>query len=250
MIEAGERFGDELRLVVYLEEAPSKDAEKRFIEKIYEFSSVEKIDFISPDQAFDRLSRQLGKEKDVLADLTSAFLPYSIEIYPHQDLKNLTRIKTFSDYLSLLPGVAKVQYGHGWIERFGNFINLLRLIVFLSGTLLIFTTIFMVSYTIRLTLVARHQELKVLRYLGATNWYIKGPVLIEGFLLGLIGSVVGIISLFIIFQWIQARFEGPGLISLFQLSFLPFSHTVIILVGSIILCTSGSLISIRKLLRI
>lgn len=250
MVEAGSRFGDDLRLIVYLDEAPSSEMKVLYTNNINNFGEVENISFISPDEAFQRLEKQLGTERDVLNDLTSSFLPYSIDIHPSRALRNLSKIKAFSDYLSSMPAVSKVQYGHSWIERFGYFIKLLRFIVILSGTLLILTTTFMVSYTIRLTVVARHQELKVLRYLGATNWYIKGPVLVEGLLLGLLGSTLGLAALYVLYQWIKTNFSGPGFMNFFTLTFLPASHTMLILFISILLCTSGSMISVRKLLRI
>lgn len=250
MLQAGNRLGDELRLIVYLDSAPSPEQQQIFVKKVKSFNPVEKIEFITPDQAFTQLGRQLGQDRDVLDDLTPQFLPHSVEIYPKRGLKNLARIKEFSDYLKTLPGATKVQYGHGWVQRFGHFTQLLRFVVVLSGTLLILTTIFMVSYTLRLSLYSRQQELKVLRYLGATNSYIKGPVFIEGFMLGLTGSALGITSLYFLFQWIKGHFSGPGFMNFFEFTFLPTSHAVIILVSSILLCTLGSLLSIRKFLRI
>ncbi|MCK9296506.1 MAG: permease-like cell division protein FtsX [Desulfobulbaceae bacterium] len=249
MLQAGEKIGEELRLTVYLDAQLSPAGQEEFIKKVNSFGKVEKIIFITPEQAFQRLTKQLGSDSDVLADLSPAFLPYSAEIYPHKDLRNLSRIKEFSDYLTNLPGTQKVQYGQAWVERFGHFIKLLRFIVIISGTLLILTTMFMVSYTLRLTLYARQDELKVLRYLGATNSYIKGPVLIEGFALGLFGSGLGLAALFFLFQWIKHHFSSAGFLGLFELRFLPMSDSAIILLGSIMLCTLGSLLSIRRLLK-
>lgn len=249
MLQAGDKLGEELRLTVYLKSQLSPAEQEEFKKKITSFGKVEKINFITPEQAFHRLAKQLGSDSDVLADLSPAFLPYSAEIYPHKDIGNLTRIKEFSDYLKNLPGTQKVQYGQAWVERFGHFIKLLRFIVIISGTLLILTTMFMVSNTLRLTLYARQDELKVLRYLGATNSYIKGPVLIEGFALGLFGSSIGLAALFFIFQWIKNHFSSAGFMNLFELRFLPMKNSAIILLGSIMLCTLGSLLSIRKLLK-
>jgi cell division transport system permease protein len=249
MLQAGEKLGEELRLTVYLKSQLSPAEQEEFKKKVTSFGTVEKINFITPEQAFQRLAKQLGSDSDVLADLNPAFLPYSAEIYPHKDIGNLTRIKEFSDYLKNLPGTQKVQYGQAWVERFGHFIKLLRFIVIISGTLLILTTMFMVSNTLRLTLYARQDELKVLRYLGATNSYIKGPVLIEGFALGLFGSSIGLAALFFLFQWIKNHFSSAGFMNLFELRFLPMTNSAIILLGSIMLCTLGSLLSIRKLLK-
>ncbi|MFH1218132.1 MAG: permease-like cell division protein FtsX [Pseudomonadota bacterium] len=250
MLEAGARLGGELRLIVYLESELNPVQQDLFSNKVAGFAKVEKIVFISPDEAFKRLGKQLGNDRDVLADLTPSFLPFSVEIYPDKGLKNLTKIKEFADYLKNLPGATKVQYGHGWVERFGYFVKLLRFIVIISGTLLILTTMFMVSYTLRLTLFAREDELKVLRYLGATNTYIRGPVLVEGFLLGLFGAGLGLGALNFLYQWVSNHFSGPGFMNVFQLSFLSFGESFLIFSISILLCTVGSVLSIRKLLKV
>lgn len=250
MQKAASRLGNELRLVVYLESEVPINFRAEFQKKITNFEGVEDIVFISKEDAFERLKKQLGNDKDILAGLTPEFLPYSVEIYPNKDLKSLARIKEFSDYLKGLPGATKVQYGQDWIERFGYFVSLLRIIVVLTGSLLILTTVFMVSYTIRLTLESRQEELEILRFLGATNSYIRGPVIIEGFLLGLLGTLSGMAALLFLYQWIKTRFSGPGFMNLFELSFLPTTTVLIILSMSLLLCTSGSMISIRKYLKL
>lgn len=250
MLQAGDRLGDDLRLIVYLESGLNEEGQKHLSRKISEYNQVDDIVFVTPEEAFKRLKEQLDSDRDVLDDLDPSFLPYSVEIAPSKSLKNLTKIKEFSDFLATLPGAVKVQYGHGWVERFGYFIQLLRFIVITSGTLLILTTMFMVSYTLRLTLYARQKELKVLRYLGATNSYIEGPVLVEGFVIGFWGSGCGLGALYFLFQWLTNHFDTPGFMSLFQLTFLPWTTCAVILIVSILLCTFGSLLSIRKLLKI
>ncbi|MDH5297793.1 MAG: ABC transporter permease [Desulfobulbaceae bacterium] len=249
-LKVGAKLGDELRLIVFLNEEIVPELRPQIERKILDFGEVEKIIFVSRHEAFTRLSNQLEEDRDVLADLGSDFLPPSIEVYPAKSLNSLARIKQFSDYLATLPGAAKVQYGHDWVERFGYVTNLLRLIVVLSGCLLILTTIFMVSYTIRLTVIARREELQIFRMLGATSAYIQGPLLIEGILQGLLGSSIGLASLFALFLWIKTRFSGPGILKLFDFTFFPPLTTGIILLTSILLCTGGSLVSIRKFLRV
>ena len=250
MESASARLDDELRLVVFLEDEVPVGFRPEFERKIRDFNEVERIHFVSPKEAFERLGKQLGPDSDVLEGMEPSFLPHSVEIYPPKDLKNLTRIKQFSDYLHTLPGARKVQYGQEWIERFGYFVNLLQVIVVLSGALLILTSVFMVSYTIRLTLESRQDELEVLRFLGATDSYIRGPVLIEGFFLGLLGVSCGMTSLFFLYQWIKNHFSGPGFINIFEISFLPMADTLVIVGTALLLCTGGSVISIRRYLRV
>ena len=250
IIKAGESFGDDLRLTIYLEQEPVVEMQTELVRKITNFNPVEEIRFTSRQDAFDKLSQQLGENIDVLDDLDPSFLPPSIEVYPQKDLTSLTQVKRFSEYLSTLPGAIKVQYGQEWVERFNYFTKLLRIIVVLSGVLLILTTTFMVAYTIRLAVLARQAELEILRLLGATNSYIRTPFLIEGLLQGIFGSSLGLVALFFLYQWIEKRFTGPGFLQVIDFTF--FSPMIIgsIILASIILCTVGSYSSMRKFMRI
>ncbi|MBW2470704.1 MAG: ABC transporter permease, partial [Deltaproteobacteria bacterium] len=176
--------------------------------------------------------------------------PPSIEIYPQKNLSTLADIQRFSEYLTTLPGAIKVQYGREWVERFNYFTKLLRIIVILSGVLLILTTTFMVAYTIRLAVVARQAELEILRLLGASNNYIRTPFLIEGFLQGSFGSSLGLLALFFLYRWIKLHFTGPGILQLVDFTFFSPAIMGIIFSASIILCIGGSFSSMRKFMRI
>lgn len=250
MLRASERLGEDIRLIVYLEDEVVAELQPQIEKKIRDFSGVEKIVFVGREAAYERLAKQLGNDSDVLADLGPGFLPPSIEVYPLRTLKNLAQIEQFANYLATLPGAAKVQYGHAWLQRFGYFTNLLQVVVLLSGGLLILSMTFIVSYTIRLTVIARQEELEVLRLLGASSFYIRGPLLIEGLLQGLLGSTLGLYALFLLYQWITQKFSGPGLLHLFEFLFFSPLMIAIILGTSVFLCTAGSLFSIRKFLRI
>ena len=250
MIGASDRLSDELSLIVYLDDEPGPAMKEQLRRKIQNFDDVEDIRFISKEAAFQRFADQLGEDSDVLTDMPKDFLPASIEIIPLRSLRGYNQIKLFSEYLDKLPGTEKVQYGQEWIERFYHFIRLLTIVVILSGTLLILTATFMVAYTIRLTILGRQAELELLKLVGATNNYIQTPFLIEGVLQGVMGSIIGLLALFGLFQWISIRFTGPGILNLFQFDF--FSPTILatIIFASICLCSLGSYTSIRKFLKI
>ena len=250
MLHFGAKLGDDLSLIVYLEEEPGPEMQQQLINKIKDFDEVEEIRFISRERAYERFAAQLGKNQDVLTDIPKDFLPPSIEVVPLKNLRSLNQVKLFSAYLARLPGTTKVQYGQDWVERFYYFTKLLSIIVLLSGTLLILTTIFMVAYTIRLTILGRQAELELLKLVGATNNYIRTPFLLEGLFQGVLGSTLGIGSLFLLFQWIKLHFSGPGFLNLFELSFFSPSVGLTIIGVSILLCTLGSYSTIQKFLRI
>ncbi|OGR00144.1 MAG: cell division protein FtsX [Deltaproteobacteria bacterium RIFOXYD12_FULL_55_16] len=250
MLRASAQLGDDVRLIVYLDQEVTEQMRPVLETRIRDFGPVEKIVFVSRAEAFARLSAQMGKEKDVLNDLGPDFLPPSLEVYPLKNLNDLSKINQFSDFLQTLPYVTKVQSGLDWLQRFGYFTSLLRIVVLLSGSLLIISMTFIVSYTLRLTVLSRQGELEILRLLGASSAYIRLPLLLEGMLQGVLGSSLGLAALYILYQWIVSRFSGPGFLKLFEFTFFPFELTAAILLAGIVLCTVGSLFSIRRFIRI
>ena len=250
MLNAGRQLGDDLRLIVYLDDEPNQELQEEYRHKILKFDQVEKIEFISSQQAYQRFAEQLGDDKDVLTDMPENFLPPSMEIYPVRSLDTLTRIKRFSDYLLTLPGVLKVQYGRDWVERFFSFIQLLQIVVILSGILLILTTTFMVAHTIRLSLLERHEELELLRLVGASNNYLRMPFFLEGGLHGLFGSSSGLIALYLLYNWIELRFADSSALPIFTFTFFNPLTMLTVICLSIMLCAGGSFTSTRKFLRL
>ncbi len=250
MLNAESRLSNELRLVVYLEEEPGPEMQEQLRLKISQFDQVEEIKFISKAEAFNRFADQLGDNREVLTDMPKDFLPASIEVIPLKTLRNLSQVKLFSEYLATLPGTQMVQYGQKWIERFYSFIKLLSVVVLISGFLLILTATFMVASTIRLTIVSRQEELELLKLVGATNNYIRTPFLLEGILVGLLGSLLGLASLYALFQWTAHHLAGAGFLDLFTFIFFPPGIIFIIIALSIILCTAGSYTSMQRFLRI
>jgi len=250
LLNAGKQLGDDLSLIAYLDEEPPPALEEEYKRKILKFDTVDKIEFVSSKEAYQRFKVQLDTDRDVLADMPEDFLPPSIEVYPVRSLDSLTRIKRFSDYLQTLPGVLKVQYGREWIERFYSFVQLMRIVVILSGTLLIMTTTFTVAHTIRLTLVSRADELELLRLLGASSTYIRMPYFLEGGLQGLLGSTCGIAALYVLFNWIKLQFTGSAMFGIFPFTFFPLPILITIIATSTLLCAGGSFSSTRKILQI
>ena len=248
--QLSEELGDDIRLIVYLDEEPAPALKEEYERKILKFDQVDRIDFISRQQAYQRFEKQLGSDRDVLIGVPADFLPPSIEVYPVRSLDSLSRIKRFSDYLQTLPGVLKVQYGKEWIERFYSFVQLMRIVVLLSGALLILTTTFMVAHTIRLTLLSRNEELELLRLVGATNNYIRMPFLVEGACQGLLGSTFGLVALYMLFHWIKLQFAGPMMITQLPFTFFPVIILLSIIGAATLLCALGSFSTTRRILHL
>jgi len=250
MLRASANLDDELSLTVYFDGELTPTLQRQLIDRINAYQRTERIIYVSRQAAYKELIRQLGDEKDILEDLDPTFLPPSLRVYPARNFTSLASLEDFSVYLATLPGATKVQYGREWMERFSSFVQLLRIITILSGSLLLLSTTFMTAYTIRLTVMTRREELETLRMLGATNFFIKTPLMMEGLLHGFWGSLLGLSSLYLLFQWILERFSGPGLMTVNRIRYFSPSIQLLIIVASVLLCTASSMIAIRKFVRI
>lgn len=250
MLTASASLDNEFSLTVYFNGALEPALQKQYIGRINAYRKTEKIVYVSSKQAFKELARQLGPERDVLEGLDPNFLPPALRVYPTRNFTSLSSLQDFAVFLATLPGATKVQYGRKWVERFSSFIQLLRIITILSGSLLLLSTTFMTAYTIRLTVMTRREELETLRMLGATNFFIKTPLLMEGLLHGFWGSLLGLSSLYLLFQWILERFSGPGLMTVNKLRYFSPSLQMLIIAASVLLCTASSMIAIRKFVRV
>lgn len=248
MLQVGRQLTDNLCLIAYLDHPPSPALQEQYRQRILEFDAVEQIDFISPTQARQRFAGQLGKDSDLLDDMPEDFLPASIEITPRRGLESLGSLKRFSNHMRSLPGVIKVRYGEEWQERFHGFIGVLRLVVLLSGLLLVLTAVHMVSHTIRLTMLRRQDEFELLHLLGASKAFLSLPFLLESLLQGVTGAGLGLGALFLLHGWVRHQLFHPGPTGHLTLQFLPPDVLALILGSAVLLCLLGGVMALRRFL--
>jgi cell division transport system permease protein len=245
-----DRFGTELGLVVFLNEDVPKDRIPSLYQKLTGLSEVEKVTYISSEEAFGRLEKYLKNETEVLEGVDPQFLPPSFEIQINRAVFQLKRIKHLAREIDKWPEVSKVQFGQEWIDRLYVFSGLVRTIVAITGLLLLFTAAFVVSNTIKLTVYSRQQELEIMRLVGATNMFIQGPFLVEAFLQGLLGSSLAIGIVFMGYKFVQGVEAKSELLRGVNICFIPWQYTVAIIVSSVLLCVVGTALAMRRSLRL
>jgi len=245
-----DRFGTELGLTIFLTKEAPKDRIPYLYQKLTDLSEVEKVTYISSEEAFRRLEHFLKEEKDVLEGVDAEFLPPSFEVQINRAVFKLDRIKQLAGEIDKWPEVSKVQFGQEWIDRLHVFSGLVRTIVTIIGILLLFTAAFVVTNTIKLNVYARKEELEIMRLVGATNMFIQGPFLVEAFLQGLLGSSLALGIVFAGYSFLQGfetRFE---LLRGMNICFIPWHYTFAIIASSVLLCVMGTALAMRRFLRL
>jgi cell division transport system permease protein len=148
------------------------------------------VEFISRAEALEIMKKRTPQLVD---SLVSNPLPASFRVTP----KSGDDVKTLADQLRtpLLPGVEEVQDGEEVADRVLTVAKVISTTAAVATVILLITSVLLIANTIRLSIFSRRREIEVMKLVGATNWFVRGPFMLEGLICGLIGSVVAVLLL-------------------------------------------------------
>ena len=246
-----------VQIEVYLKDGLPQTQISDLQKTVASLEGVAKAIYISRDAAIKRFADEMPAIAGLADDLDENPLPASIKINLDERHREFIQVEALALRLGKLQGVDDVVYGQEWLEKFSGFVSLLRLSGLILALFLLLTTTFIISNTIRLALYARKEELEVMKLLGATNFFMKTPFLIEGLLQGLAGVAISLVSLYGLYSVFVARLassKGISIISLssgsFQPSFLSFEAISYLLVSGMALGLFGSFVSLGRFLKV
>lgn len=235
----------QLEIIVYLEDNISKAELNNLKSNITSIDGIKEVKFVSKEEAYQKLLKNLGEQKDILSAIEVNPLPASFEI----QAKDPKMIKQIANRIAEFIKVEEVEYGQEIAEKLLNFTYVFRKAGMLILALLIFAPILIISNIIKITVYARRNEIEIMSLAGATSWFIKWPFIIEGFLQGFISAVLSIIILynFYFFTTNKVRQVIPFLpLVVDNMDLLPIG-IVIVFLGSFV-GILGSMFSVGKYL--
>jgi len=243
------QMGGELQITAYLQETISSEQAEVLRSKVADWPEVEGITYISKEQALARFRSQLREYAGILEGLKENPLPASLELTLMPQYGRSGNIKELSTRLGRLSGVAEVQYGRKWMAKLRVFVEVMKLVGITVGGLLLIATIFVISNTIKLTFYSRREELEIMRLVGATDFFIKAPFLIEGLLHGLGGALLAAGGLSLLILFLFSHLDLPLRLAVMAGS-LPMGQLVAGFLGlGLLLGVLGSMVSLRRFLR-
>ncbi len=242
----------DIQVVVYIDQVPSEEKLKEWIDQIEHYPNVEKVHYVYQQQAFERFRKRLGQNADLLDGLMPEILPAALEISLSEQARSRAGTEQLVKLLKSNNNFHKFRYGQEWLQRYDAFIFLLRLIGTMAGGFLIFATLFIISNTIKLTIYARREELEIMGLIGATPMFIKAPFMAEGALQGAIGALLALGGCHLLYYF----FLKKGLTALLtttaaaNIHFLPLSYQLGMVLLGLILGFIASLLPLRKFVRL
>jgi cell division transport system permease protein len=209
------------------------------------FPEVQDVTYVSEEQALARARGELVEFQDAYRDLPVNPLPASIEVRVKPGNRDAATVDRVAQRLRGFGFVNDVRYGREWVQKLDHLRNITGIVGLVIGLAFATVAVVIIGVTIRLTLLQRAREIAIMRLVGATNWFIRGPFLLEGAFKGLLGGLLSLVLCYAGYLLFRDQSGGAfaGLIF-----FLPYQMTAIVLFG-VLLGLGGSLVSVGRHLR-
>lgn len=235
-----------LRVTAYLEKNITMTGISKVQDQIIIVSNLKEITFIPKEESWRRLKTKFKYQSDVINLITKNPLPDSFIL----NLTSITNVDKVVKELKLIDGISDIRYGKGVVSKIRRFVQIFNYGgVAIVGFLLLATFLIIIN-TINLTILAKRKEVEIMKLVGATNSYIKWSFILEGFIIGVFGSIIAIIFVNSVFRFIlinmQTYYPFIGLY-LKNVNMLALSSLLVVI--GLFIGILGSSISIHVLLR-
>ena len=223
-VSAREHF--DLVEIYLLDEATDEDIQY-IISNVEELPYVKSIEFRDKDDAMAEMKKRWGNNAYLLDGLTNNPLPRSLRV----KLDKIENSSKFVDYASGFSGTEDIKYSESEINKILKITNGIQIGALIIIVFLIFVSVIIVANTIKLTVLARGREISIMKYVGATNWFIRGPFLAEGIIIGITAALISAVVVIGLYSFVEAHFAEKMLIVLstgmVPASFMTFNLLII-----------------------
>ena len=233
---------------VFLNDDVKKSDAENIMKKIDAEPGVKSSAYRSKTEAMKIMKARWGENSYLLDSLGDNPLPSSIVV-------TVDSMSTADNVIKMVKGtdgVEDVKYYQETVKKLTKITNFLKLAAMIIMVFLIIVSIVVVSNTIKLPVFARAKEIEIMKYIGATNWFIRGPFLIEGILIGVISSAVSAVATFFIYREIISL-VGKQFMTIMSSPLVPAGYLsvnliLIFLAIGVSIGACGSIVSMRKFL--
>ena len=242
---------DDFTIVVYMDNSLDSLAEGKIKSNIQKLSNIESIELNTKEA----IANQMKEEDPIFDTIISSWSASENPLYDTYlvKVKNSEKISNTAKSIEKIEGVVLVKYGEGMIESLLSIFGLVEKILIVLVLALIVVTAFLIVNTIKITIFSRQEEIEIKRLVGASNFSIKQPFVIEGLFIGIIGSIVPILVTIYGYSTLYDK-TGGVIFSKFITLVKPFPFTfmisLVLLAIGIVVGMFGSSRAVRKYLKI
>jgi cell division transport system permease protein len=236
---------ERVEIVAYLLRNTPPESVALASQEISAFPEVLSVNYVSDEEALRRARSGLVEFRDAYRDLQVNPLPASIEIRLKAGFRDAAAVRNVADRLRGYSFIEEVRYGREWVEKLDHLRNLSGVVVLMIGLAFAVVAVVIIGVTIRITVLQRAKEIMIMRLVGATNWFIRGPFLLEGALKGLLGGLLSAAMCY----GSYLLFRGNTEVAREGLVFFQTPQLVMGVLFGIVIGLGGSLVSVGRHLR-
>lgn len=239
----------EIRVLIDImeDDEQTAKAEAELIAQIENLPEVEEVVYSAREQELDNLIKDFGDELSLFEQNNPLHNVLYVKATDPQQTANVAK------QIEKLDHINDVLYGEGKVEKLFSFLNISRNIGLVLILGLLFTAMFLISNTIRITITARKDEIEIMKLVGATNSFVRVPFVLEGMWIGLLGSIIPITAVSVIYynlyNTLSERIKGD-LLELLEVTPLLYQVSALLVGIGLLIGIWGSFMSVRKFLKI
>lgn len=238
-------IAERVEVVTFVLRGTPTEAVTAASQDIQAFPEVLEVRYVSAEQALARARSELVEFQEAYRDLETNPLPASIEIRLKPEFRDGASAQRVAERIRTFSFVDDVRYGRDWVERLDRLRDMAGVIGLVIGLAFAVVAIVIIGVTIRITVLQRAGEISIMRLVGATNEYIRGPFLIEGVIKGVLGGILAVLMCWATFA---GFLKSTGELGASLVFFEPEHLGLIVLFGTLI-GLMGSLLSVGRHLR-
>ncbi|WP_102399077.1 permease-like cell division protein FtsX [Haloimpatiens massiliensis] len=247
-----ENVESQVQIKVILKDTIKADEKNNIENKLKSTKGVKEIEFESKAKALEKWKNQLGEENAGLAEGLEKQNPMPTSYIVK--LESPENAETVVSKVKNMPGIEKIKDGRKIVNQIIKITKALKWIGIVLFIICLTVSLFLIGNTIKLTVYSRRREINIMKYVGATDWFIRWPFIIEGIIIGILGALLATIVLYYAYKFIYVKITAGGVaLMLMNLITPAYVFTVMawkFILGGILIGSMGSILSIRKFLQV
>lgn len=238
----------QIQIMVFVKDGTSAQDIQKINDGISAVQNVRNCTFIPKAEALSTLKTQWGSDSTLLEGLENdnpLLDAFRIEI------KDVSKYKQTVESISAISGIEKVNDHLDLAQKLTDINKIIQVVGFWIFVTLAFVSLFIISNTIKLAMYVRKREVNIMKFVGATDWFIRWPFIIEGLIIGVVSSILSAVIVWVAYSFISSWLDAAlSLVHPIVLDMFIYPIILAFLIAGTLVGTLGSMVSVRKYLKV
>src|SRR5690606_19403492 len=202
------RWEGGIEFIVFLN--PDSTAEQRedIGDSLEQSPAVESATFVTQEEAYEEFKEIFQNTPEMIEAVSPEVLPPSFRVVPANP--DAEAIRAVGEQFRDAPGVYRVIFAFDTVQQVQDLSRIVSIAIFFVAAILLGAALLLILNTIRMAMFARRREIEVMKLVGATNWFIRIPFMLEGLIHGVVGALVAVFSVVLLNNFFESKLAGRG----------------------------------------